>query len=304
MTQPEARFVFPLLIVGVSGIGFAPVLAKLAVNLDGGSGINILSPVSVAFWRMALSFPVFLALHKLRKSPDAEAQPKFSFALLLPGVIFAIDLSLWHWSFEYTSVANSTLLANLSVIFVTFAGWFFFKERIGLLFVAGVAFALVGVARLVGAGFSSGGTTYIGDFLGIATAFAYASYQLTIKKLSARYSVKTLMLWSTGISSLCLMLTALMTPGYFFPRTMNAWTAVVLLALCSQIVGQALVAYGLSRLPVSLTGVTLVLQPVLAAIWGWIILGQHLATRQITDCLIVVLGIGLAKVASGKVKQK
>ena len=35
------------------------------------------------------------------------------------GVAFAGDLAFWHWSIRYTSVANSTLLANLATLFVT-----------------------------------------------------------------------------------------------------------------------------------------------------------------------------------------
>ena len=38
------------------------------------------------------------------------------------GLFFAADLGVWHWSIVYTSVANSTLLANLAPIFVTLAG--------------------------------------------------------------------------------------------------------------------------------------------------------------------------------------
>lgn len=306
MTIPTNR-VYLLLLIGVAGIGFAPVLAKLAVDLDGGTGSDILSPVGVAFWRMALAIPFFLLIQRRPRAVEmaektlpaaVPSETGFIPILLLPGIIFAVDLSLWHWSFEFTSVANSTLEANLSVIIVSLAGWIFFNERFRMLFPVGVVLALFGIWRLVGAGFEAGGQRWIGDLLGIGTAFAYGSYQLSIKYLSQRFRTSTLMLWSTSVSSIALLAVAMVTPGRVFPQTANAWLAIIGLTICSQMVGQALIAYAISRLSVSLTGVILILQPVLAAVWGWVILGQQMTMLQIFDCLIVILGIGLAKLGS------
>ena len=44
--------------------------------------------------------------------------------LALAGIFFAGDLSVWHWSILFTSVANSTLLANFAPIFVAFAAMY------------------------------------------------------------------------------------------------------------------------------------------------------------------------------------
>ena len=38
--------------------------------------------------------------------------------MIAAGFCFAGDLAFWHWSIVLTSVANSTLLANLAPIFV------------------------------------------------------------------------------------------------------------------------------------------------------------------------------------------
>src|SRR5438445_13658282 len=39
------------------------------------------------------------------------------------------DLGFWHTSIKLTSVANSTLLANLASLFVTLAAWIFLEQR-------------------------------------------------------------------------------------------------------------------------------------------------------------------------------
>lgn len=70
---------------------------------------------------------------------------------------FAADLSVWHWSIVYTTVANATLLATFTPIFVTLAGWFLFHQRVSVLFIVGMITALAGITLLVGPSFSGGG---------------------------------------------------------------------------------------------------------------------------------------------------
>ena len=70
--------------------------------------------------------------------------------LLAAGFAFAGDLAFWHSSIQLTSVANSTLLANLASIFVTLAAWIFLAAAArARMFLAGLAAALAGVVLLV-----------------------------------------------------------------------------------------------------------------------------------------------------------
>src|SRR5207244_2743550 len=78
-------------------------------------------------------------------------------------------------------VANSTLLANLAPIFVTLAGWLFWRQAVTRLFLAGMAVAIVGMFVLVGPNFGVGGTRLLGDALGALTGAFYAGYMLAMK---------------------------------------------------------------------------------------------------------------------------
>ena len=81
-----------------------------------------------------------------RQRPDIRRPSRYSDYLRLAaaGLFFAGDLSVWHWSLRLTSVANSTLLVNYAPLWVTFAGWWLFKDRIKKLFLAGLVSALLG----------------------------------------------------------------------------------------------------------------------------------------------------------------
>src|SRR5881628_2684239 len=133
------RPALPALLLGATCIALSPIFVRVA---DVG-------PTASAFWRVALAAPLLWPLVAL--APRASA-PRPDWKLLLAaGFAFAGDLGFWHWSIQFTSVANSTLLANLASLFVTLAAWIFLGQRPTRLFLAGLVAALAGVALLVNA---------------------------------------------------------------------------------------------------------------------------------------------------------
>src|SRR5688572_29220518 len=181
MTHPAfAGRAFICLLAGGCCIAFAPIFVRLS---DTG-------PVASAFWRVALAAPVlwlwaFSSPRPPLSSPRARLLPQWPGAQFLPvflaGLFFAIDLAVWHWSIVWTSVANSTLLANLAPIVVTLGGWLLWKQKVTRLFLVGMITAIVGMFVLVGPNFSAGGTRLLGDALGALTAVFSASYMLSNK---------------------------------------------------------------------------------------------------------------------------
>ncbi len=218
--------------------------------------------------------------------------------LLLSGLFFAGDLTVWHWSIKYTSVANATLLANFSPIFVTAAAWFFFKERVSSQFLLGMAAALGGAALLVQGDLST--KHLMGDALALSAAVLYAGYLITLKELRQYMSTASLMGISSLISCLALLLISVLAGENLIAATLQGWMILLAMALISQFAGQGLIAYGLAYLPASLSSVSLLLQPVGATALAWVILGESMSWLQGLGGIIVLLGIFLAQRSSIK----
>ena len=285
------------LMAGVVGIGFAPVLGKLAVELDDVSALEEpLSPSAVAFWRMLLALPVFFWM--ARRSADLRVRSASNrltwLSLAVPGFLFALDIGPWHWSFQYTTVANATLLANLAVVVVTLVAWIWFKERPHWTFFLGAMIALLGTAGLVGAGLSVRPEALLGDLIAAFCALAYAGYLLTTKRLLRTWNASVVMLASTAGCALFLLLGSLMAPGRILPSRPETWLCVIALAFISQVMGQGLIAWSMSRLPVTFATVTLIAQPVLATILGWLILDQSLTPAALAFGVVSMAGVWLA----------
>ncbi|HEX6007610.1 MAG TPA: EamA family transporter, partial [Burkholderiales bacterium] len=76
--------------------------------------------------------------------------------------------------------------------------------------------------------------------------------------------------------------------------TIIGWMKVFGLALIAQVAGQSLIAYAMAHLPPRLSSVGLLLQPVMAAIFAWLILGETLGALQFAGALLVLIGIRIA----------
>ena len=280
---PLSTGAFLCLLAGGCAIAFAPILVRLS---DTG-------PVASAFWRTALAAPLLW----MWAAKTERAEAAFGFApLLWAGLFFAADLGVWHWSIIWTSVANSTLLANLAPIFVTLAGWLFWKQKVTKVFLVGMIVAIAGMFVLVGPNFGVGGTRLMGDALGALTGMFYAGYMLAVKSArDAGASTARLMAWSTTITAIVLFPIAVLSPQPFLPHVLGGWWVLIALALVSQITGQGLIAYAFAHLPASLSSVSLLIQPVMAAIFAWILFGEAVGPIQFTGGAVVLAGIWVAR---------
>lgn len=278
------RPALPALLVGATCIALSPIFVRIAE----------VGPTASAFWRVALAAPL---LWPLLLATSRPAGPRPSTALLIAaGFAFAGDLAFWHWSIRFTSVANSTLLANLASLFVTLAIWLLWRQRPSAVFLVGLAAALGGVALLVRASLAFSPTALLGDGLGVVTAVFYAGYLLAVKELRDR-GLRTLELMAitTTVTTLFLLPVALASGEPLLPPSTLGWLKLLGLAWISHCAGQGLIAYSLAHLPAAFSSVSLLFQPVMAAAFGWVLLGEPLGALQMLGGLVVLGGIYLAR---------
>ncbi|MFN7086694.1 MAG: DMT family transporter [Burkholderiales bacterium] len=251
-------------------------------------------PVATAFWRVFLALPFLWAWAMVDdRRAHFAALARDHRLLAAAGLFFAGDLAVWHWSIVLTSVANATLLSNLAPIFVTLVAWLLFGARPRGIFVVGLSAALAGVVMLIGVDFGKPGHV-AGNALGVLTAVFYAGYQLTVTRLRAAASTASVMAWSGVVMSAVLLPLALLANEPFFPATQTGWIKLFGLALISQVAGQSLIAYAMAHLPATFSSVGLLLQPVMAALFAWLLLGETMGTTQIIGGIVVLVGIRIA----------
>jgi len=274
-----------VLIVAAAVLGLAPILVRLAET----------GPAAAGFWRFAFAMPLLLLLVARPGLGGGEAIGRPSKWMALAALFFVLDLSFWHYSIAFTSVANATVLTNLTPVVVTLVAWLAFRERPRLLFVLALAVALGGaLAMSAGADGRQGSNPRLGDVFAGVTALWYAGYFLVVKQARGRASAGRIMLWSTGLGLPLLLAVSLALGEDPLPASTSGWLACAAMGAV-HVVGQGGVAWALGRLPAALTAVTVLIQPVVAAILGWLLFAETMTAPQLAGGAAVLLGVVLAQ---------
>jgi len=274
------------LLAGATCIGFAPLWVRWSE----------VGPAATAFHRLILALP-FLGLWAARErsQPRSRSDPTVLVWTVAAGVLFAFDLAAWHLSIRLTTVANATLLGNFAPIFVTLGAWVFLGELAGRRFFAGMLFAFLGAWWLTGASPAADPRRLRGAGQRRATAVFYGGYQLCVARLRRSQRSGRILLGSSLVSAPLLWLIAWVSHEKIMPATGQGWLVLLGLALTAQILGQGLITYGFAHLPAGYSSLTLLLQPVVAALAGWALLGERLGLREIAGAAVLLAGLALAR---------
>lgn len=271
-----------VLLVAACVLGLAPILVRLTET----------GPAAAGFWRFVLATPL---LFVLTVRPGAEGLGKPSKWMLLAGLFFALDLSFWHYGIVMTSVANATVLCNLTPVVVTLFAWLVLKERPGRLFVVALGLALAGAfAMAAGANGQQGSNPLLGDLFSLSVAVWYSGYFLAVQRARTSAGAMRVTFWATLVGVPLLGGVALILGEVMIPATAAGWAACVGLGVM-HVFGQGGVAWALGRLPASVTAVTILIQPIVAALLGWWIFGETLTPVQAAGGALVLAAIVLAQ---------
>jgi drug/metabolite transporter (DMT)-like permease len=289
-SPPRSTLALIALVVGALGIATSGIFVRLSET----------GPIATAFWRGALALPL-LAVWALRSRPrraaSAGGAPR-DVRFFWAGFFFAGDLALWHWSLLMTSVAASTLEANLAPIVVTLSAWLIWGERPRPRFLLALALALAGVVLMVSPKLAAGRGAMRGDLLGLGTACFYAGYIVVVSRLRSAHDTGAVMLRTTAVFTVLLLPLALTEK--FLPDSRSGWADLVGLALIAQVFGQGLIAFALAHLPATFGSVGLYMQPIASAVYAWLLLGERLTPLQLVGAGVVLVAIALARASRAR----
>ncbi len=277
------------LVLGGTFLGCSPILVR----------VSELGPIATAFWRLLLALvPLALFFARARRTGNAGRLPETAadhLTAAMPGVFLAGDLATWHTSLHMTSVANSTLLANMAPIFVTLASWLFLRQRISGRFLAGLVLSIVGVVVLNSRAIATSQGHLRGDAVAVGAAMFYAGYFIMLSRARRAFSTPVVMVWSTTAAAVCVLPLSLVFERAFVPHLLTGWLILVALGWVVHAGGQGLITFALAWLPPAFSSLTLLIQPLVAAVLAWMLLAEPLGTPQIAGGAIVIAGILLAR---------
>jgi len=282
MNRPAPHpFAFPALFIGSTALAFGPWLVRL-------SGVG---PVAAGFWRLALALPFLFLIAATMKQPVHWPARRLAMLIGLGAFFFAADLAAWHTGIHMTKLANATLFGNTSSFI--FAAWGLWLARRMPSSVQSVALSLaaLGAALLMGSSAEVSTRNLAGDLLTLFAGLLYAGYLIAVERARGTIQPLPLLFIASALGALMLLPVSLLLGERIVP---DDWTAVLLLALGSQVIGQGLLVYAIGALPPLVVGLTLLTQPAISALVGWLAYGETLkpldwvGAAAITAALVLV----------------
>jgi drug/metabolite transporter (DMT)-like permease len=298
------RAAFPAMLTGSIALAFGPWLVRSAD----------VPAVASAFWRMALAIvPLALlavAVGRRLAAPvddDAavaqhEAQVAWGWLRPLPrggalaaiaaaGVLFALDLALWHLGIGRTTLANATLVGNCASFLLPIYGFVVTRTRPGRAASLAMLSAAAGMGLLIGRSADVSASHLTGDLLCIGAGVAYAAYFIAIDRVRSVVAPMPLLALATAFGAAALLPVAVLT-GPIWPHD---WTPLILLALGSQVIGQGLIVFAVGYLPPMVVGLTLLVQPAISATIGALRYGEAVGPAELGGMALVATALVLVR---------
>jgi len=274
----------PELLLGALAISFSAVFMKLVA----------VGPTAAGFYRMLFGGVLLAAMLVWRgeRLRLGRATPW----VLAAAAAFALDLVFWHRSILAIGTGLATLLANFQVFLVALASVLWLDERGGARLALAAALALLGLALIVGIDLTAlDAGRQVGIALGIATAFCYAAYILTLRNArGAGGTSATGLITAISLATAALLALAVPLAGESFAiPTVRDLGLLALYGLVGQVLGWVLISRAVDRLPVSRVALVLLLQPVFAYAWDVAFFGRSFSTTEVAGAALALLAIYL-----------
>lgn len=280
------RFIF-LAVLAEAFIIYASVLVKV---VD-------MSPIIVGFYRIALAIPVFFLL---ARSQISKVSKKDMLLMLCAGMLFGLDLVFFNIAIHKTSIANVNLFASLVCFILVPIGAIFFKEKIRVDFVIGSLIALAGVFVLIkGRGGESVATPF-GDFLAFLSMVCYSLFLSLVYGLRKKYDTPVLMAFASVGSIIVLLTVGIPMEGFSFPKDAKTWWILLWIMIFGQLLGQGFFGYIMGKIDAQVSSLILLFSPMIAALMGYVFLGEKLGIYEIAGMVIIVCGVYIAKMKKRK----
>ena len=273
------------LVIGVFFVSWASILIRLAQS----------PPTTIAFFRMFFSSLMILAAVPFYRSGWYERRTDFWISAL-SGIFLGLHFYTWIASLSYTSISSSVVLVTTQPVFVAILGYLFLKEGIGASGAVAVILAIAGSYLIARGDFAVGSAHLKGDLLAIAGALAAAAYLFIGRFVRPRVNLIPYVLTVYSVASAVILILGLITGTFKTPSVKIDYLIFFLLALGPTILGHNLYNFALRHLPVFPVGMSIIGEPVLATIWGILILGEEPIFTTIVGGLIIILAVAMVMI--------
>jgi drug/metabolite transporter (DMT)-like permease len=260
---------------------------------------EVYSPLTTLFLRLLISTAflfVFIYLTgKVERIKKEDRKIMLLSAFLNPFLYFIGE----NYGLSFVSASLSAIIVATIPVFVPFAAYYYFREKIGRVNVIGLIVSFAGLFLIVFSGnFELKANPKGLGFLFLAVTSA-VFYSIILKNLTGKYKPLTIITWQNLIGAIFLLPFFLYFDGKTFINTVpHADTIVnlILLGIFASSVAFVLFAYIIKHLGVIKSSLYTNIIPVFTALFSFYFMDEHFSLRKIIGILVVIAGVILSEI--------
>jgi drug/metabolite transporter (DMT)-like permease len=257
------------------------------------------NPVTVVIFRLTIAAVLITVIAAFLKRLQKPTKKDFWLFVLMaffePFIYFLGE----SYGLKYvSSTVAAVIVATIPLISPVFA-WYFFRERLKWMNVAGLAFSFFGVGLVVLNGSFQFDASPLGVGLEFIAVFAAIAYSIVLKNLVSRYNTLSIIAYQNIIGIVFFLPVWLMVDFNDFisrPFHPEAFRAIVLLAVFSSTLAFVFFTKSIRQIGVNRSNSFINLIPVFVAILSFFILKEELGGQKIIGIMVVVAGLFLAQI--------
>ncbi len=279
-----------------------PVLAVfIAVFAWGLAPLLFLAPSisnnAILFYRVLLWPPL---LYLIARRGGRKIKKKLFRSVWLPGVLFGVSTIFSFTAIIETSVANATIIGNISTAMVLLAAPRFLNEKISRwqVLLAFTSFAGV-VAIVVGAG-NTGGSSRFGDFLALINALTWTFYFISSKRRRVDGVDTWQFLYGVSVIQVLVVVPySLFTSDDILQISLRDFGFLIAMTLFSGTIGHSFMLWAQKYVDASVSSLILLLGPVISSIGAWLVYSQNISVMQVIGGAVVLASLaGVVRLSS------
>ena len=257
--------------------------------------LDFIPPFTLLWLRYVTGFCVLYPLAaRQQKAPLTWADQR---AFLLIGFVgYFISVGLQFIGTRLSSAHNGAIITSASPAFILLFAWLMLGERLTKRKLFSVLLATLGVIIVVGwdSAAGGGGGALVGNLALIGAAVTWALLSVMARKFSVGRS--PLVITAGAVFWAAIMTTPVMFVEWRFLPVHGLdnpllWGAVLYLGVVATAGAFYFWNKGLSLVEAGTGSVFFFLQPVVGALLGWLVLGEHLTTSFFTGGGVILLAV-------------
>jgi drug/metabolite transporter (DMT)-like permease len=243
--------------------------------------------VLIAFWRLTVATVVFNAY---LWSTGRRVTMRHVRQALLPGTFFGLNLAIFFAGATHNSVANAALIGSMAPFFIVPIGARRFGELNDRRALAFAVVAFGGLGLVVFSAPPTGDASLQGNVFGFVAMLLLVAYVVATRHSRRDMDVAVFMATVCPIGAVAVLSIAA-TNGDGFGMSSTGWTYTLILTFLSGVAANGLMVYAQTTIQIGTIAIAQVVNPAIAVVWSFLLLGETLRPGQVIGIAIAMGGL-------------